>query len=165
MRQRTSTSFPMTSMRQKPLVFSRANLQWESCLQLVDVVPLGNHFALWSALISESTCGMRDLNWGGWTEIRLNCILELVPSCRSRRRHVGVACLDGKLYAVGGHDGNQHLNTVECYDPKVNASLSLSIFSLWLLFTCPPFLLCVYMLPWNHSKVDLSEFTEHNCLC
>ena len=39
---------------------------------------------------------------------------------RSRRRHVGVACLHGKLYAVGGHDGNQHLNTVECYDPKVS---------------------------------------------
>ena len=31
---------------------------------------------------------------------------------------MGVACLSGKLYAVGGHDGNQHLNTVECYDPK-----------------------------------------------
>jgi hypothetical protein len=42
------------------------------------------------------------------------------PELRSRRRHVGVACLDGKLYAVGGHDGNQHLNTVERYDPKVS---------------------------------------------
>ena len=41
------------------------------------------------------------------------------PELRSRRRHVGVACLAGKLYAVGGHDGNQHLNSVECYDPKV----------------------------------------------
>ena len=41
------------------------------------------------------------------------------PSLKSRRRHVGVACLAGKLYAVGGHDGNQHLNSVECYDPKV----------------------------------------------
>ena len=41
------------------------------------------------------------------------------PELRSRRRHVGVACVDGRLYAVGGHDGNQHLNSVECYDPKV----------------------------------------------
>ena len=41
------------------------------------------------------------------------------PELRSRRRHVGVACLGSKLYAVGGHDGNQHLNSVECYDPKV----------------------------------------------
>ena len=41
------------------------------------------------------------------------------PELRSRRRHVGVACLDGVLYSVGGHDGDLHLNTVECYDPKV----------------------------------------------
>ena len=32
---------------------------------------------------------------------------------------MGVACLGGRLYAVGGHDGTQHLNTVECYNPKV----------------------------------------------
>lgn len=31
---------------------------------------------------------------------------------------MGVAYLDGRLYAVGGHDGNQHLNSVECYDPR-----------------------------------------------
>ncbi len=41
------------------------------------------------------------------------------PELKSRRRHVGVACLVNKIYAVGGHDGNQHLNSVECYDPKV----------------------------------------------
>ena len=41
------------------------------------------------------------------------------PELRSRRRHVGVACLGGKLYAVGGHDGTQHLRSVECYDPKI----------------------------------------------
>ena len=40
------------------------------------------------------------------------------PELKSRRRHVGVACLGNKIYAVGGHDGNQHLNSVECYDPK-----------------------------------------------
>ncbi len=40
------------------------------------------------------------------------------PELKSRRRHVGVASLGGKLYAVGGHDGNQHLCSVECYDPK-----------------------------------------------
>lgn len=41
------------------------------------------------------------------------------PELKSRRRHVGVACLGSKIYAVGGHDGNQHLNSVERYDPKV----------------------------------------------
>ena len=43
------------------------------------------------------------------------------PELCSRRRHVGVAYLDGRLYAVGGHDGHQHLNSVECYDPKQGA--------------------------------------------
>ena len=41
------------------------------------------------------------------------------PELKSRRRHVGVACLGNKIYAVGGHDGNQHLNSVERYDPEV----------------------------------------------
>lgn len=43
------------------------------------------------------------------------------PELCSRRRHVGVAYLGGRLYAVGGHDGRQHLNSVECYDPKEGA--------------------------------------------
>ncbi len=41
------------------------------------------------------------------------------PDLKARRRHVGVACLDGVLYAVGGHDGDQHLNTVEKFDLKL----------------------------------------------
>lgn len=41
------------------------------------------------------------------------------PDLKSRRRHVGVVCLGNKIYAVGGHDGTQHLNSVECYDPKL----------------------------------------------
>lgn len=41
---------------------------------------------------------------------------------------MGVACLNGKLYAVGGHDGNQHLNTVECYDPKVRICVPFFIY-------------------------------------
>jgi hypothetical protein len=36
-------------------------------------------------------------------------------SCRTS---VGVAVLDGYLYAVGGQDGVQCLNHVERYDPK-----------------------------------------------
>lgn len=38
-------------------------------------------------------------------------------SCRTS---VGVAVLDGFLYAVGGQDGVQCLNHVERYDPKEN---------------------------------------------
>jgi hypothetical protein len=41
------------------------------------------------------------------------------PELKSRRRHVGVVCLGNKIYAVGGHDGTQHLNSVECYNPKL----------------------------------------------
>lgn len=43
-----------------------------------------------------------------------------VAELNSRRRHVGVAALDGHIYAIGGHDGEQHLNTVECYNVEEN---------------------------------------------
>ena len=45
---------------------------------------------------------------------------QAIAELNSRRRHVGVAALEGKIYAIGGHDGEQHLNTVECYDPMTN---------------------------------------------
>lgn len=41
--------------------------------------------------------------------------LAPTTSCRTS---VGVAVLDGFLYAVGGQDGVQCLNHVERYDPK-----------------------------------------------
>ncbi|VDN53417.1 unnamed protein product [Dracunculus medinensis] len=37
-----------------------------------------------------------------------------------RRRHVGVVSAQGKLYAIGGHDGNNHLDSAECFDPATN---------------------------------------------
>lgn len=44
----------------------------------------------------------------------------MIPSAptTSCRTSVGVAVLDGFLYAVGGQDGVQCLNHVERYDPK-----------------------------------------------
>lgn len=36
------------------------------------------------------------------------------------RSTVGVAVLDGKLYAVGGRDGCSCLNSAEAYDPHTN---------------------------------------------
>lgn len=30
------------------------------------------------------------------------------------------ACLSGKVYAVGGHDGNEHLGSMEVFDPLTN---------------------------------------------
>ena len=40
----------------------------------------------------------------------------------TRRSSVGVAVLNGRLYAVGGYDGvaRQCLNSVECYDPELD---------------------------------------------
>ena len=35
-----------------------------------------------------------------------------------RRLQFGVAVLEEKLFVVGGRDGLNSLNTVECYDPK-----------------------------------------------
>ena len=36
------------------------------------------------------------------------------------RGGVGVASLGGKIYAVGGHDGTNYLNSVEAYDPLMD---------------------------------------------
>lgn len=37
-----------------------------------------------------------------------------------RRCGVGVAVLNDLLYAVGGHDGQSYLNSIERYDPQTN---------------------------------------------
>ncbi|XP_026951718.1 kelch-like protein 8 isoform X2 [Sagmatias obliquidens] len=42
------------------------------------------------------------------------------PEMNSRRRHVGVISVEGKVYAVGGHDGNEHLGSMEMFDPLNN---------------------------------------------
>nr|XP_006115392.1 kelch-like protein 8 isoform X2 [Pelodiscus sinensis] len=42
------------------------------------------------------------------------------PEMNSRRRHVGVISVEGKIYAVGGHDGNEHLGSMEMFDPVTN---------------------------------------------
>ncbi|KAL3170222.1 hypothetical protein MRX96_015265 [Rhipicephalus microplus] len=38
------------------------------------------------------------------------------------RCYVSVAVLDGKIYAMGGYDGEQRTNTAERYDPATNTS-------------------------------------------
>lgn len=39
----------------------------------------------------------------------------------SKRCRLGVASLNGKLYAAGGYDGNVFLKQVECYDPNTDS--------------------------------------------
>ncbi|CAL1545214.1 unnamed protein product [Lymnaea stagnalis] len=43
-----------------------------------------------------------------------------VADMTTRRRHVGVCSYNGFLYAVGGHDGVDHLRSGEVFDPKSN---------------------------------------------
>ncbi len=38
----------------------------------------------------------------------------------TKRCRLGVASLNGKLYAAGGYDGNVFLKSVECFDPVFN---------------------------------------------
>ena len=45
---------------------------------------------------------------------------RMATSMCKRRCGVGVAVLDGLLYAVGGHDGASYLNSIERYDPHTN---------------------------------------------
>lgn len=52
------------------------------------------------------------------------CKISLKAPTTSCRTSVGVAVLDGYLYAVGGQDGVQCLNHVERYDPKGKNFLS-----------------------------------------
>ena len=45
---------------------------------------------------------------------------SFVAPMNTQRSTVGVAALNGKLYAVGGRDGSSCLRSVECYDPHTN---------------------------------------------
>nr|XP_006824451.1 PREDICTED: kelch-like protein 8-like [Saccoglossus kowalevskii] len=49
-----------------------------------------------------------------------------ITEMSSRRRHVGCTSVNGKVYAVGGHDGREHLNTMEMFDPVKNIWTILS---------------------------------------
>lgn len=44
-----------------------------------------------------------------------------VPEMTQQRRHVGVVSVMGKLYAIGGHDGQTHLASAEVFDPAAGA--------------------------------------------
>ena len=46
---------------------------------------------------------------------------EAVAPMSGQRSSMGVAVLQGKLYAVGGWDGSTCLDTVERFDPATNA--------------------------------------------
>ncbi|XP_064638007.1 kelch-like protein 8 isoform X2 [Lineus longissimus] len=43
-----------------------------------------------------------------------------VAEMSTRRRHVGVVSVNGLLYAIGGHNGSNHLSCGEVFDPETN---------------------------------------------
>ncbi|CAI4222847.1 unnamed protein product [Auanema sp. JU1783] len=49
-----------------------------------------------------------------------------VPEMIQPRRHVGVVGAHGKLYAIGGHDGQAHLATAEVFDPALGCWKSVA---------------------------------------
>ena len=49
-----------------------------------------------------------------------NNVWKTVAKMSCPRGGVGVAALGGRLYAVGGHDGTNYLNSVEAYDPMTD---------------------------------------------
>ena len=49
-----------------------------------------------------------------------------VPKLSTSRRHVALASFQNKIYAIGGHDGIQHLSSVECFDPLTNKWTSVA---------------------------------------
>ena len=63
---------------------------------------------------SLNTAEVLDMTEGGTQEWRN------ISSMNTRRWGVGVAAMNGRLYAVGGWDGRQRLSSVESYDPERN---------------------------------------------
>ena len=61
-----------------------------------------------------NTAEVLDLAVGGTQEWRN------IADMNTRRWGVGLAAMNGRLYAVGGYDGRQRLSSVESYDPERN---------------------------------------------
>lgn len=51
-----------------------------------------------------------------------NLILNSTPKSKNKfsLNQVGLAVVNGQLYAVGGFDGTAYLKTIEVYDPESN---------------------------------------------
>ena len=51
---------------------------------------------------------------------------ETTNSTKTPRNGVGLAILNGSLYAIGGHDGQRFQNSVEVFDIRINRWKSIA---------------------------------------
>lgn len=65
---------------------------------------------------------------GGWSagsptnfvetyDVRADCWLLSTDTDSTPRAYHGLCTLRGLIYMIGGFDGNEHFNTVRCFDP------------------------------------------------
>lgn len=66
---------------------------------------------------------------GGWSagsptnfvetyDVRANCWLLSSDTDTTPRAYHGLCTLRGLIYIIGGFDGNEHFNTVRCFNPE-----------------------------------------------
>jgi len=59
-----------------------------------------------------------------------------IADMHTKRRHVGVISAYRKLYAIGGHDGVEHLNSVEVYCSMCIKLMNNFLFRRKKIFSC-----------------------------
>jgi len=64
-----------------------------------------------------NTLEVYDPNSNSWASSTTGAI----ASMRTARYGLAAAAINGKIYAIGGFDGRNYLNTVEVYDPGSNS--------------------------------------------
>lgn len=82
---------------------------------------------------------------------------KMVAPMSKRRCGVGVAVLNDLLYAVGGHDGQSYLNSIERYDPQV-LSFTHSLITKNLHYLSTSILISNKLYKYIKKKVFLVDF-------
>ncbi|KAL1443042.1 hypothetical protein MTO96_000932 [Rhipicephalus appendiculatus] len=97
-----------------------------NCHRCRDLLDEARDQQLWKAGLLEpySALGGRDASGEPSSSTEFYSIADnkwlKAADMTTRRRHVGVASVDGKLYAVGGSDDKHHLASAEVFDPATN---------------------------------------------